>query len=143
MADEADRARTGSEQPKLNDLSNYTPGPKEDDIWGDWAHRPSKDIVLKKIGNSLLTLCFMLDCVILNNCCNGDRRGEYIYLSPHGSSVTDYFPMSEDLFSANCNLHVGDRIDSWHMPVGLRWTDVVHNIEKPVATESREKRIAW
>ena len=32
VADEADRARTGSEQQKLDDLSNYTPGPKEEDI---------------------------------------------------------------------------------------------------------------
>ena len=85
----------------------------------------------------------MLDYVILNGCCNGDCSGEYTYVSPHGSSIIDYFPMSEDLFSANCNMRVGNRVDSWHMPVELCWNNVVHNIEKPVATESREERIAW
>ena len=54
----------------------------------------------------------MLGCVILNGCCNGDRSGEYTYVSPHGSSVIGYFLMSEDLFSANCNFRVDDRVDS-------------------------------
>ena len=61
---------------------------------------------------SVLNLCFMLGCVILNGCCNGDRSGEYTYVSPHGSSVIGYFLMSEDLFSANCNFRVDDRVDS-------------------------------
>ena len=29
------------------------------------------------------------------------------------------------------------------MPVELCWNNVAHKIEKPVATESREERIAW
>ena len=29
-------AQTGCEQPKLNDMSNYTPGSEEDIIRGDW-----------------------------------------------------------------------------------------------------------
>ena len=29
------------------------------------------------------------------------------------------------------------------MPVELCWNNVAHSIEKPVATESREERIAW
>ena len=51
--------------------------------------------------------------------------------------------MSEDLFSANCNFRVGDRIDSWHVPVELCWANVPHKIEKSVATEGREELIAW
>ena len=89
-------ARTGCAQPKLDD--NYTLGSEEDVIRGDWADRRSEDIVVNNTGKSMLNLCFMLDCVILNGCCNGDRSGEYTYVSPHGSSVTDYFLMSEDLF---------------------------------------------
>ena len=38
---------------------------------------------------------------------------------------------------------MGDRVDSWHMPVELCWNNVAHKIEKPVAAESREERIAW
>ena len=51
--------------------------------------------------------------------------------------------MSEDLFWTNCNLRVGDRVDSWHMPVELRWSNVAYNIDKTVVTESRENRDAW
>ena len=85
----------------------------------------------------------MLDYVILNGCCNGNRSGEYTYVSPHGSSVIDYFPMSEDLFSANHNMRVGDRADSWHMPVELCWNTVAQNTEQPFAAKSQEECIAW
>ena len=46
--------------------------------------------LVNSFGKSLLNLCFLLDCVILNGCCNGDRKGEYTYVSPHGSSAIDY-----------------------------------------------------
>ena len=82
----------------------------------------------------------MLDCVILNGCCDGDRSGIYTYVSPHGSSFIDYSIMSEDLFSANCNLRLSDRVDSWHMPLELCWNNVAHDIEKPAATKSRDER---
>ena len=85
----------------------------------------------------------MLDCVILNGCCDGDRSGVYTYVSPHGSSFIDYSIMSEDLFSANCNLRLSDRVDSWHMPLELCWNNVAHDIEKPVATKSHGECIAW
>ena len=49
--------------------------------------------------------------------------------------------MSEDLFSANCNLRVSDRVDSWHMPLELCWNNVAHDIEKPAATKSRDERV--
>lgn len=73
-------ARTGCEQPKLDDMSNYRPGFEDDDVRGDWAGRSSKDTVVNSFGKSLLNLCFLLDCVILNGCCNGDRKGEYTYV---------------------------------------------------------------
>ena len=60
--------------------------------------------MVNNFGKSLLNLCFMLDYVILNGCCNGDCSGEYTYVLPQGSSVTDYFLKSADLFSVNCNL---------------------------------------
>ena len=133
-------ARTGCKQPKLDDASKCTPGSKDDNIRGDWADRRSKYTVVNNCGKSLLNLCFMLDCVILNGCCDGDRSGIYTYVSPHGSSVINYFIMSEDLFSANCNLRLSDRVDSWHMPLELCWNNVAHDIEKPAATKSRDER---
>ena len=116
---------------------------EDEDVKGDWADRSSKDTVVNSFGKSLLNLCFLLDCVILNGCCNGDCKGEYTYMSPHGSSAIDYFIVSEDLFSTNCNLRVGDRVDSWHMPVELCWSNVAYNIDKALVTESRENRVAW
>ena len=83
-------ARTGCEQPKLDDMSNYRPGFEDEDVRGHWADRSLKDTVVNSFGKSLLNLCFLLDCVILNGCCNGDRKGEYTYVSPHGSSAIDY-----------------------------------------------------
>ena len=129
-------ARTGCEQPKLDDMSNYTPGSEEDVIRGDWADRQPKDIVVNNFGKSLMILCFMIDCAFLNSCCKGHRSEEYTYVSPHGSCVIDYFPMSEDLFSANCNMRVGDRVDSWHMPVELCWNNVVHSMRNQLLSKA-------
>ena len=70
-------ARTGCEQ--LDDMSNYRPGCEDEDVRGDWADRSSKDTVVNSFAISLLNLCFLLDCVILNGCCNGDCKGEYTY----------------------------------------------------------------
>ena len=50
---------------------------EDEDFRGDWADRSSKDTMVNSFGKSLLNLCFLLDCVILNGCCNGDRKGEY------------------------------------------------------------------
>ena len=80
------------------------PGFEADVIRGEWANRRPKDIVVNNFGKSLLNLCFMLDCLILNGCCDHDRSGEYTYVSPHGSSVINYFLKSEDLFLVKCNL---------------------------------------
>ena len=99
--------------------------------------------MVNSFGESLLNLCFLLDCLILDGCCNGDRKGEYTYVSPQGSSAIDYFIVSEDLFSTSCNLRVGDRVASWHMLVELRWSNVAYNIDKTVVTESRENHDAW
>ena len=104
-------ARTGCEQPKLDDMSNYTPGSEEDVIRGDWADRQPKDIVVNNFGKSLMILCFMIDCAILNSCCKGHRSEEYTYVSPHGSSVIDYFPMSEDTLGSEEDVIRGDRAE--------------------------------
>jgi hypothetical protein len=77
------------------------------------ASRSSKDTVINTFGRSLLNLCYLLDCLILNGYCPGDNEGEFTFVSPNGSSVIDYFIMSEDLFAAHkCSMHVGNRVDS-------------------------------
>ena len=62
----------------------------------------------------------MLDCVIVNEFCNSDASGEFTYVSPHDSSVTDNFIISEDLFSVHCELRIGDRVDLWHLPAKFK-----------------------
>ena len=64
-------------------------------------------------------------------------------MSPHDSSAIGYFIVFEHLFSMNCDWRAGDRVDSWHMPVELRWSNVAYNIDKTVVTESRGNRVAW
>ena len=117
-------ARTGCEQPKLEEMFNYTPGSDDNDD-GDCRYRCSKDNIVNNFGKSLLNLCFMLDCVIVNGFCNSDGNGEFTYVSPHGSSVIDYFIISEDLFPDHCELRIGDRVDSWHLPVEFKWKQAV------------------
>ena len=63
-------------------------------------------------------------------------------MSPHDSSAIGYFIVFEYLFSMNCDWRVGDRVDSWHMPVELRWSNAAYNIDKAVVTESLEDSVA-
>ena len=49
-------ARTGCEQPKLDDMSNYRPGFEDEDVRGDWVDRSSKDTVVNSYGKSLLNV---------------------------------------------------------------------------------------
>ena len=63
-------------------------------------------------------------------------------MSPHDSSAIGYFIVFEHLFSMNCDWRAGDRVDSWHMPVELRWSNAAYNIDKAVVTESLEDSVA-
>ena len=87
---------------------------------------------------SLLNLCFMLDCVIVNEFCNSDANGEFTYVSPHESSVTDNFIISEDLFSVHCELRIGDRVDLWLLPIEFKWKQADRMIDQPDQRESYE-----
>ena len=73
----------------------------------------------------------LLDCVIVNGFCNSDANGEFTYVSPHGSSVIDYFIISEDLFPDHCELRIGDRVDSWHLPVEFKWKQAGRMTDQP------------
>ena len=111
-------ARTGSSQPVMNDDS-CDMVPFSFDAHDVMVDRRTKDIGVNNFGFSLLNLCIAVDGVILNGFCDDDRAGEFTYVSPHGSSLIDYFIVSEELLSRRLCLSVGDRIDSWHRPVFL------------------------
>ena len=85
----------------------------------------------------------MLGCIIVNGLCTGDVDGGFTYVSPRGSSVIDYFIISEDLFSAPCELRVGNWVDSWHQPVEMKLTKVGRTADKLAQVENSEERIVW
>ena len=110
-------ARTGCEQPKQESMLNYSPSFDDDDDYdeggGDVLYRYSMDKGVNNFGKSLLNLCFLLDCRIVNGSCSSDKCGDFTYVSPHGSSVIDYCVISSELFLLNCcDLQVGNTIDS-------------------------------
>jgi hypothetical protein len=87
------------------------------------SKRRSQDTSINAYGKSLLNMCTALDLVILNGLCNGDREGRYTYTSESGSSVNDYFILSNDFHECVygiCDLHVADRSESDHFPVEYR-----------------------
>eukprot|EP00745_Piridium_sociabile_P004303 TRINITY_DN1254_c0_g1_i4.p1 TRINITY_DN1254_c0_g1~~TRINITY_DN1254_c0_g1_i4.p1 ORF type:complete len:981 (+),score=112.61 TRINITY_DN1254_c0_g1_i4:2532-5474(+) len=114
-------ARTGSSQSKNEEMMNFEPhiGFYDEDL-EESCLRHSKDNTINNFGKSLLDLCFMFDLDIMNGYCKGDKEGEYTFVSPQGCSVIDYF-LVPDFFSQNCNMVVGDCLESWHLPIEMTW----------------------
>ena len=69
-----------------------------------------------------MNMCTAVNLCILNGMCHGDHLGRYTYFSDAGSSVNDYFLLSNDLFAVvgdSCKLVISERIESDHMPIEL------------------------
>ena len=84
------------------------------------VERDSQDKVLNNFGKLLLNSCNMFSLRILNGACNGDHNGCYTFISDAGSSVDDYFLLSNDLFNifySSIDLCIKERFDSDHMPL--------------------------
>ena len=139
-------ARTGCQQPKQESMFNYSPSFDDDDDYdeggGDVLYRYSMDKGVNNFGKSLLNLCFLLDCRIVNGSCGSDKCGDFTYVSPHGRSVIDYCVISSELFLLNCwGLHVADGMDSWHLPVEFSRKNFYKDTENPIQVESCEDKI--
>ena len=83
-------------------------------------NRSSCDGLLNNYGKLLLNLCTAFDLNIMNGLCQGDQQGCYTCIVASGSSVNDYFLVSNDFFSIfhdYCYMYVSDRIDSDHLPL--------------------------
>ena len=113
-------ARTSSASQYINqDMDIFHMSHLSGSVIGD---RCSQDNVFNNYGKHLLNLCTALDLCILNGKCQGDRNGCYTYVCETGSSVIDYFLMSNDLiahFLDNIQLKVLERIETNHLPVLL------------------------
>lgn len=84
--------------------------------------RQSCDLNFNNFGKSLLNMCTSLGLCIMNGLCHGDHEGHYTYICDAGSSVIDYFLMSNELLAIlfdDCTLTVLERTESSHMPVSL------------------------
>ena len=148
-------ARTGCKQPCTENMISYDNSAAavddddddndDDDSTDDIMCRNSKDNTVNNFGQSLLDMCFLFNCVILNGLCKNATSGDFTYVSPHGSSVIDYVIMSKDLFSfACCEMYISDRIDSWHLPVEFIWKNVKHIIQVSEADDFvADERFVW
>ena len=90
----------------------------EDDTTSPFK-RVSEDSEVNGFGKTLIEICAEFGLIVLNGMLDGDSRGYFTYLSPNGSSVIDYFIVSECLVNNNIDMHVLSGVDSWHMPINL------------------------
>ena len=76
-------ARTGSCQAKCEEMVNFESNfSLYCDDFEQYSSRHSKDETENNFGKSLLDLCFSFDLDIMNGFCDGDRDGEYTFVSP-------------------------------------------------------------
>lgn len=135
-------ARTAHKQAELEVMSNYVYDENEG-MDGENSGRSSKDSIVNKFGKTLLHFCLLFDVIILNGFCNGDKEGECTFVSPNGASVIDYF-LIPDVLLTNFDLRVGDRVDSWHLPVEVTWkkNNDSMNVDND-ATQQGGEKIVW
>ncbi|CAG2204832.1 unnamed protein product [Mytilus edulis] len=110
-------ARTGDEPDLIQgDSSNHTPlfNSYSPDL--DLPSRSSQDNILSQRGKYLIDLCIQDKLRILNGRTFGDTFGQYTSHQPNGSSVIDYFIVSEN----DCK-HGGCPLEP--LPPSYIWTD--------------------
>ena len=74
---------------------------------------------------------------ILNGDCDGDREGEFTFVSHSGSSVNDYFLVSLDFPESKIvQVHVSPRVESQHMPVSLTLNTARQHGERATADQA-------
>ena len=135
-------ARTGSEQAECGVLNG------SGEVWGkeenDLSYlRRSHDEGKNNFGRSLIDFCQLFDLTIVNGYCDGDKEGEFTYVSQSGSSVIDYFLIPRELLK-NVSLHVNDSLYSWHLPVEFEWSKTgVNECSRQRETMHREEKIVW
>jgi len=104
--------------------------------------RESSDKVTNEFGNHLISACIALDLTILNGCLTSDRSGGFTYVSHTGSSVIDYWIVSDDVLSCCQALAVEHSVVSPHMclELCLRATKGCKGVHTP---EVQTTKIVW
>ena len=81
--------------------------------------RMSQDKTVNDFGKILRRLCKVHHLSVLNGSTDGDKRGSYTYISPHGDSVIDYCLVAAHFLPFKMDLKVGSRVESHHMPIEI------------------------
>lgn len=102
-------------------------GRNEEDEWE--FKRESKDKVINSMGRKFVNLMEELGGYILNSRKEGDRKGEYTYVSNKGCSVIDYVIVNEKGYDIINNFKIEDRVDSDHMPLVVEVEERMEEIE--------------
>jgi len=137
-------SRTASKNSHDNDIDDTDPLLKGDHP--SLFPRTSVDTTSNTFGDQLIELCTMFQCSLVNGCTSLAADNSFTYISKNGCSVVDYFVLSNDLISDNFvyNFHVGQRIESHHMPVVMKTKPCVADEDEPSANEGGwSERIVW
>ena len=79
--------------------------------------------------------------MISNGMCSGESKGSFTFVSPHGSTIIDYFIVSADLLRNSIDMSVQSRIESWHMPIALSLN--IRNDAVKYASMSEKRKKHW
>ena len=83
------------------------------------TNRQSQDDKVNKFGKILINMCKIHHIRILNGCSEGDRIGQYTYISTQGSSVIDYGLVVAQQLPYRIEFTVGSKVESDHMPLEI------------------------
>lgn len=110
-------------------------GGNEEDEWE--FKRESKDKVINSMGRKLVNLVEELDGY---SRIEGDREGEYTYVSNKGCSVIDYVIVNEKGYDIVNNFKIEGRADSDHMPLMV---EVEERMKETGWRKEEEKKRRW
>ena len=102
------------------------------------------DKTVNTFGAELLDMCYIHKMRILNGDCDGNREGEFTFVSHSGSSVNDYYLCVSLDFpeSKIVQVHVSPRVESRHMPVSLTLNTARQHGARATADCSHKTRLA-
>ncbi|CAC5426508.1 unnamed protein product [Mytilus coruscus] len=85
--------------------------------------RVSQDIVIDTSGKELIEMCKCNQLRILNGRCQGDSTGKYTCYKTNGSSIVDYFLVSESLLQQVLYMHASEfkaKMSDCHCKLSLK-----------------------
>ena len=97
--------------------------------WSNEERRKSKDKTMNAEGREFLEWLRRVGMSIVNGSINGDEEGEITYYGV-GNTVIDYVCANIEAWEEINNLKIGERMDSDHLPLILKWNETIIRSEK-------------